>query len=144
MEKHHYSAENIDAMQQCGGKIANAINLPATVYLHGQLGAGKTTLVKGIAKELGYLDIVSSPSYNLVHQYPTKTANIAHLDLYRLDDSEEIMMLGITDLLDDKSLLLIEWPEKGQGYLPDADVVINISYQKKGNQGRDIDVTISK
>ena len=127
-------------MHLCGQTIAADINLPAVVYLQGNLGAGKTTLVQGIAQHFSYTEIVSSPSYNLIHQYPTETASIAHLDLYRLDDPQELEMLGLADLLNDNSLLLIEWPEKGQGYIPKADIEINIVYQANPATGRDIQV----
>lgn len=136
-----YSAKNTDEMHACGQKIADHIELPAVVYLHGNLGAGKTTLVQAIARYFSYTDIVSSPSYNLVHQYPTDTASISHLDLYRLDDPEELEMLGLADLLGDTSLLLIEWPEKGEGRLPAADFVIDITYQPEPNIGRNIQVS---
>ena len=110
------------------------------VVITGGPGAGKTTLVQGIAQYFSYDEIVSSPSYNLIHEYPTATATIAHLDLYRLDDPQELEMLGLADLLNDNSLLLIEWPEKGEGYLPKANIKIDIAYQAGPVTGRDIQV----
>lgn len=136
-----YSAKNMDEMHACGEKIAGHISLPSVVYLQGDLGAGKTTLVQGIARYFSYTEIVSSPSYNIVHQYPTETVSISHLDLYRLNDPEELEMLGLADLLDESSLLLIEWPEKGEERLPAADLLIDISYQSAPNTGRDIQIS---
>lgn len=139
--KNHYSAESTSEMHACGQAIAADINLPAVVYLQGDLGAGKTTLVQGIAQHFSYTGIVSSPTYNLIHQYPTQKAAIAHLDLYRLDDSQELEMLGLADLLSDNSLLLIEWAENGEGYIPKADIEVAIAYQTEPKTGRNIQVS---
>lgn len=136
-------------MHTIGGQIAAAIELPCVVYLQGELGAGKTTLSQGIADYFGYDAHVSSPTYNLIHEYPCryegKKVNIAHLDLYRLDDPEELEMLGLADLYTDNSLFLIEWAEKGGDRLPKANVVIDIVYDQQpdinGENGRVISVT---
>ena len=140
MTEIHYSAANTDEMHQCGQLIAASISLPSVVYLKGDLGAGKTTLVQGFAQHFGYSNIVSSPTYNLIHEYPTDSAAIAHLDLYRLDDPEELTMLGLADLLSESSLLLIEWPEKGQHKIPTCNVLISIIYSSN-KKGRDINVS---
>ncbi|MGH1428425.1 MAG: tRNA (adenosine(37)-N6)-threonylcarbamoyltransferase complex ATPase subunit type 1 TsaE [Arenicella sp.] len=140
MTKTHYSAANTNEMHQCGQLIAASLSVPSVVYLNGDLGAGKTTLVQGFAQYFGYSDIVSSPTYNLIHEYPTSSAAIAHLDLYRLDDPEELAMLGLADLLNESSLLLIEWPEKGQNKIPTCNVLINIAYSSD-KKGRDINVS---
>lgn len=140
MKENHYTAENVMTMHQCGQQIVNDVSFPCVIYLNGSLGAGKTTLVQGIVQHYNYHEIVSSPSYNLIHQYPVPEIDIAHLDLYRLEDPEELIMLGLADLLTPNSLLLIEWPEKGQGFLPEADIIINIEYQQKPHVGRTIQV----
>ena len=140
MTETHYSAANMDEMHQCGQRIAASISLPSVVYLKGELGAGKTTLVQGFAQYFSYSGIVSSPTYNLIHEYSTDSAAIAHLDLYRLDDPEELDMLGLADLLNESSLLLIEWPEKGQHKIPTCNVLITITYTSD-KKGRDINVS---
>lgn len=149
-----YIAFGVAEMHDCGVQIAKALPLPVVVYLKGELGAGKTTLVQGIAQFFGYKGIVSSPSYNLIHEYSNEPAmsidlnakannKLAHLDLYRLNDPEELAMLGLADLLTDNSVVLIEWPEKGLGYLPVCDVEIHISTYldtKTNKMGRKLQV----
>ena len=140
MEKNQFIAQDANEMHLCGQQIAHHIISPSVIYLNGDLGAGKTTLVQGILQFFDYKEVVSSPSYNLIHQYPTKHFDIAHLDLYRLDNPEEITMLGLADLLSSKSILFVEWPEKGEGYLPQADMIIDITYQSMLNIGRVIEL----
>ena len=136
MKKTRFTALDSYEMDLCGQQIAQYIIPPSVVYLSGKLGAGKTTLVKGMLQYFDYPEVVSSPSYNLIHQYPTKQCDIAHLDLYRLEDPEEVVMLGLTDLLSNNSILFVEWPEKGQGFLPEPNIVIDIHYQATPKTGR--------
>ncbi|MFP4209493.1 MAG: tRNA (adenosine(37)-N6)-threonylcarbamoyltransferase complex ATPase subunit type 1 TsaE [Wenzhouxiangella sp.] len=96
------------------------------VYLSGDLGVGKTTLVRGLLRAMGHEGRVKSPSYGLVESYELAGLTVHHLDLYRLGDPEEIEYLGIADLLDERSLLLVEWAEKGRGFLPAAGLRIHI------------------
>ncbi len=96
------------------------------VYLSGDLGVGKTTLVRGLLRAMGHQGRVKSPSYGLIESYEVDGLEVHHLDLYRLGDAEEIEYLGIADLLDGRSLLLVEWAEKGAGFLPPATLQIRI------------------
>ena len=96
------------------------------VYLQGELGAGKTTLVRGYLRALGYEDSVKSPTYTLVEPYEINDFSIAHLDLYRVTDPAELEYIGIEDVLRDVSLTFIEWPENGEGYLPPPDLTIEL------------------
>nr|MBX2869480.1 tRNA (adenosine(37)-N6)-threonylcarbamoyltransferase complex ATPase subunit type 1 TsaE [Acidiferrobacterales bacterium] len=102
------------------------------VYLRGDLGVGKTTLVKGIVKKLGYAGAVTSPTYTLVETYPIDRLNVFHFDLYRLRSAEELEFLGVRDMLSPPVLALIEWPENGVGVLPPADYVVEIETWKLG------------
>ena len=111
---------------ECGSLIAPCLVEGTTVFLEGDLGAGKTTLVRGVLRGLGYSGSVKSPTYTLVESYQPKEISVHHLDLYRLADPEELDYLGITDLCDGKSILLIEWPDKGEGMLPPVDLNIAI------------------
>lgn len=90
----------------------------ALVLLHGDLGAGKTTLVRGLLRGLGYEGAVRSPTYTLIEPYAFDHWTLYHLDLYRLGDPEELDYLGLRDLMAERGLLLIEWPERAANWLP--------------------------
>ncbi len=98
------------------------------VYLRGDLGAGKTTLVRGLLRGLGYQGAVRSPTYTLIEPYDAIEPAVVHLDLYRLADPEELDYLGLRDLLERPGLILIEWPERGTGALPPADLEVMIEH----------------
>ena len=102
------------------------------VYLRGDLGAGKTTLVKGIIKKLGYTGAVTSPTYTLVETYSFEDFDVYHFDLYRLQSAEELEFLGLRDMLSPPVLALVEWPDNGAGVLPPADYEIQIEPRGAG------------
>lgn len=106
---------------------------PIVVFLHGDLGAGKSVFARRILRSLGVTEAIKSPTYTLVEQYPIvpcagSIANAAHLDLYRLTDPEELYFIGFDDVLLNADLILIEWPEKADGALPKATHEIRIEY----------------
>lgn len=98
-----------------------------TIYLQGDLGAGKTTLTRGVLRGYGYGGAVKSPTYTLVEPYQFPQCNIYHFDLYRLSDPEEVTYLGTDDYFSADNLCLVEWAERGRDTLPAADLVITLS-----------------
>ena len=120
------------AMQALGARLSSVFPDKGLIYLHGDLGAGKSTLVRGFINASGYQGHVKSPTYTLVEPYTVPGHSIYHLDLYRLADPEELEFIGFRDLLTDQSIILVEWPDKAQGWLPEADLDIHIHYSDKG------------
>lgn len=129
-----FTLEVPDARQQeaLGGMISAEAPAAFIVYLEGDLGAGKTTLVRGYLRGLGYQGNVKSPTFTLLEPYELGERAVYHLDLYRLADPGELEYLGLRDLLARDATLLIEWPEQGKGMLPGADIVVDIGYRNEG------------
>jgi tRNA threonylcarbamoyladenosine biosynthesis protein TsaE len=131
-----HSAEETIAF---GRTLTDLLAPPRLVLLRGDLGAGKTTLVKGIAAafEAAQEDDVTSPTFTLVHEYRGPRANLYHIDLYRIDTPRELETLGLDDLrADSNSILLIEWGEKFPRLQRERDV--EISLERNGENGRRI------
>ncbi len=117
-----------------GLSLAKSISAPVTIYLQGELGAGKTTLVRGLLKGLGHSGSTKSPTYTLVEPYQLDNLTVYHFDLYRLADPEELEYIGIREYQNQNSILIFEWPNKGQGMIPIADLLIELSYSEEGRQ----------
>lgn len=118
-----------EAQLAFGEALARLFPPRLVIYLEGDLGTGKTTLVRGILRGLGHAGPVRSPTYTLIEPYELPAARVYHLDLYRLSDPEELEYLGLRDLSAEEAVLLVEWPERGAGTLPPADLSIRIRYQ---------------
>ncbi|MBH2034448.1 MAG: tRNA (adenosine(37)-N6)-threonylcarbamoyltransferase complex ATPase subunit type 1 TsaE [Pseudomonadales bacterium] len=121
-----------EAMTAFGARIAKTTEGHGLIFLEGDLGAGKTTLSRGIIRGLGHVGAVKSPTFTLVEPYEIGDIRAFHFDLYRLVDPEELEYLGIRDYFEDDALCLIEWPRKGAGFLPKPDLTITISPQDSG------------
>jgi tRNA threonylcarbamoyladenosine biosynthesis protein TsaE len=122
------------AMLALGASLYAALESGSVVYLEGDLGMGKTTLSRGIIQAAGHAGAVKSPTYTLVEPYQLAGGTIYHFDLYRLNDSEELEFMGIRDYFADFRLTLIEWPERGVGFLPPADLVVRIQPELPGRR----------
>lgn len=107
--------------------VAANLETPLVIYLNGPLGAGKTTFVRSLIRALGYPGRVKSPTYGLLERYEINDIYAVHLDLYRVAHEGELEFLALRDLFDDATVWLIEWPEKGGGEIPPADVVISFA-----------------
>lgn len=119
--------KNADDMEAFGAQLAHQVKAPYVIFLKGDLGAGKTTLVRGFLRELGYKGIVKSPTYTLVESYELEDKMIHHFDLYRLRVAHELEMMGFLDYFDHNSICLIEWPEIAEGYLKQPDIYCTIN-----------------
>jgi len=113
-------------MLEAGAKLALQLKPGMLVFLQGDLGAGKTTLVRGILRGLGHKGSVKSPTYNIVEPYTINDKAFFHFDLYRLMDVEELEYMGMRDYLSKDSICFIEWPDKGEGFLPEPDLLLDI------------------
>ena len=107
-----------------GAKIAKHLNSGMTIFLSGQLGAGKTCLTRGILRELGYSGSVKSPTYSLVETYTINNKKISHFDFYRLSAAEELFKAGFEEHFSEENICIVEWPEKIATVIDTADVLI--------------------
>jgi tRNA threonylcarbamoyladenosine biosynthesis protein TsaE len=123
-----FQTSSEEEMIALGEHIASLLPRRAVVFLCGDLGAGKTTLTKGIAKGLGAADPdeVSSPTFTLIHEYGSP-ARVYHIDLYRIETERQLASLGLDELFDREAVVVIEWPEKFARWLPGEAIVIRIA-----------------
>jgi tRNA threonylcarbamoyladenosine biosynthesis protein TsaE len=130
---------SVRAMESLGRRLA-AVTVPgAVVFLQGELGAGKTTLVRGFLRALGVTSAVKSPTYTLVEPYTTVAGPVMHFDLFRVKDPQELEYAGLRDHFNDETICLIEWPERGSGVLPIPELRIQID--KRAGNTRALTVT---
>lgn len=134
-------------MEALGARLAPNIAKVQLVYLHGELGTGKTTLVRGLLHALGHVGVVKSPTFTLVEPYSVGGQNTYHFDLYRLKDPSELEFVGFRDYLRDSNVCLVEWAERAAEVLPmpDIDVIIHkadhrriVHLMSRSNRGADL------
>lgn len=126
--------DNEEAQVTFGEALGRVLQGRGRIYLEGDLGAGKTTLTRGILRAYGHLGAVKSPTYTLVEPYELGNQRIYHLDLYRLSDPEELEFIGGRDVLSDEAICIIEWPSRGDGWLPAPDIRLSLAVADQGRQ----------
>lgn len=120
------------AMERLGSQLGQNCAHGTSLYLQGELGAGKTTLVRGFLRGSGYEGKVKSPTYTLVEPYNLPHVDIFHFDLYRLTDIEDLEHIGFRDYFDGQSIALVEWPERGASLLHEPDLLVMINVPAAG------------
>ena len=125
-----FAASGIDEPTLVGlaRRLAVPLGAGGTVYLRGDLGAGKTTFARALLQALGVGERVKSPTYSLIESYRSGDLRVHHLDLYRIAEADELEWLGLGDLVDGPSLVVVEWPERGSPGLPAADLEIELRH----------------
>lgn len=113
------------AVARLADEFARAVTPPLVIFLRGDLGAGKTTFARAYIHALGFPGYVKSPSYGLLEAYRAGGQTVLHLDLYRIENPEELEYLALRDLFDASAVLLVEWPDRGGDRLPAADLVLD-------------------
>ncbi len=138
MSGREFTTHSAEETIELGRQLARELAPPRLVLLRGELGAGKTTLVKGIAEgfQAASQDDVTSPTFTLIHEYRGPETTVYHIDLYRIDTPRELETLGLDDLFGDSNLLLIEWGEKFPRFLRERDV--EIAFDRLGDTDRRI------
>lgn len=129
------------ATQSLGAFLATSAPRSGWLALHGDLGAGKTTLVRAFLRALGYAGRVVSPTYTLVETYEFDGRRIAHYDLYRLSDPEELEWMGAREDFADDTLCLVEWPQQAEGMLPAPDLELFLHHQDVGRTAQFMAIT---
>lgn len=140
-----FPAADAGATQALGAALAQALVQSlegAVVYLCGELGAGKTTFVRGVLRGLGYTGAVRSPTYTLVEGYETCGRMLYHLDLYRIADPVELEFLGVRELDAPEHWVFIEWPERGEGRLPRPDLELGFTVSGSGRRVKSSPATV--
>lgn len=122
-----------------GAELWRVLPEKCLVFLNGDLGAGKTTLTRGVLRAAGHQGAVKSPTYTLVEEYTVAGRKVFHFDLYRVKDPEELEWIGIRDYLEQQSLCFIEWSELGKGFLPEPDIELSITPE---GEGRTVNINI--
>ena len=126
MEKFIFRSESLDDLEQLSNEILMTCTKSQIFTFEGQLGAGKTTLIKSLCRYLGYTDEVTSPTFSLVNEYQTPSSMIYHMDLYRLNSENELLDIGFEEYLDGDAFCFIEWPQIAENLIVQSHYKIKI------------------
>lgn len=121
-------------MLDFGAKLYQTCSQGGVIFLNGNLGVGKTTLVRGFLHAADITQSIRSPTYTLMEHYETEKLKVIHMDLYRLSEPDELEYLAVREMLNTDTLFFIEWPEKAQGFFRQIDLEINIDYFEQGRK----------
>jgi len=132
MPTHRVNLADEDATIRSGARCARLLKGNETIFIHGDLGAGKTTFVRSILRTLNVTGTVRSPTYTLLETYQTSLGTAYHLDLYRIADPEELEYISDREIWEEHALRLVEWPEHGRGWLPRANLHIRFDFTGTG------------
>lgn len=132
MTEQHWELADEAATAALATRLASALDEGLVIYLHGDLGAGKTSFARALLGAVGVGERIKSPTYSLVESYRAHGRPAWHLDLYRIADPGELEWLGLDALSDPAALVLVEWPERGAGALPAADLIVHLAYAGTG------------
>lgn len=132
MSQLHWDLHSEDDTVALGRLLAGVLTRGGVLFLEGDLGAGKTTLSRGLIQALGHTGAVKSPTYTLVEPYELPQGPVYHFDLYRLADPEELELIGIRDYFSPNAVCIVEWPEKGEDLIPEPDLILLLEKVGKG------------
>lgn len=127
-----YRIESEGEMERFGGKLGRKLDVGCVIFLTGDLGAGKTTLARGLLRALGHRGVVASPTFTLLETYEPGALKVVHIDLYRLNHATELEQLAIRDHLGEQSVLLVEWADRVRDSLPKPDCEVHITINQNG------------
>lgn len=134
MQRREFQIGTDAAMLDLGARLAAGVGRVRLVYLHGPLGAGKTTLVRGMLRGLGYAGAVKSPTFTLVEPYAFDGTMFYHIDLYRMEDPRELEFIGLRDYLARPGVCVVEWAERARDLLPAPDIDVMIAAANTGRR----------
>ncbi|WDR80458.1 tRNA (adenosine(37)-N6)-threonylcarbamoyltransferase complex ATPase subunit type 1 TsaE [Candidatus Purcelliella pentastirinorum] len=126
-----YKIKLINELQtsSLGEKLSNTcFKKKVLIYLNGEIGTGKTTLIRAFIKQMGYNKFIKSPTYTIIEKYNIKNIILLHIDLYRINNIHELEILGLKEYIEESSICLIEWPKNNIKYIKKPDININLSY----------------
>jgi tRNA threonylcarbamoyladenosine biosynthesis protein TsaE len=132
---------SLSLLESFAHEFAKTLKKGDVVYLHGDLGSGKTTFTQLLLKQLNYLKRVKSPTYAIYESYKLSNFELIHMDLYRLSCPEELFYLAIDEIFDEENIVIIEWPDKGLGVLPEASKILSFELINSHTRQLSLEIT---